>query len=373
MNLDLETLLIASALATVLVTAVFATTAALRHNDEANRAWTASFAAALCVTGLEAIYGDGTMPAIVVAVVDASSVFAVGAMWSGCRLLDGKRRSLMWVPCVVALVVMVPTLTQASTPDLDLSAAIRLGTIGIFAWLTAAELVRGVMQRNLNCRILQLTFFLFGGWYIIGAAISAAATGDGRISRPPAETTVLPFVAAFVVAAICLSALRVERAGNWWSMSTEASRRTNLDVLSADAFRDDARDRIERARLAGNHVGLVLAEIDHLDELNSAFGREAGDRALVHFSGILRTRVPADALVGHLGAGRFVVLVVAPVPSVPLTIVEAVETGLTEATVGDDMMLRVDASFGTSHSADTSATLESLLAKAGVGLERART
>lgn len=373
MDLDLETLLIACALAIVVVTAVFATTAALRHNDEANRAWTASFAAALCATGLGAIYGTGAVPTVVVAVVDASTIFAVGALWAGCRLLDSRPRSYVWVPFVVAVGAMVPTLLQSTTPDLDLSSAIRLGVTGVFAWLTAVELLRGNMRLNLNGRILQVVFFALGAWYIGAAAISFAAAGDGRIERPPMESTALPFVGAFIVAAICLSALRVEQSGNWWSMSADARRRTRIDVLAADAFRDDARDRIDRATRAGGHVALVLAEIDQLDELNSAFGRESGDRALVHFAEILRTRVPADALIGHLGAGRFVVLLVAASTAVPLIVVEAIRTGLTEAPVSDGMELRVNASFGTSHSADTPATFESLLGRADAELDRART
>ncbi|MET0929525.1 MAG: GGDEF domain-containing protein [Aeromicrobium sp.] len=371
MDLELETLLIACALAIVVVTAVFATTAALRHNDEANRAWTASFAAALCATGLEAIYGTGAVPTVVVAVVDASTIFAVGAMWAGCRLLDSRPRSYTWVAFIVAVLAMVPTLLQSPNPDLDLSAAIRLGATGVFSWLTAVELLRGKMRLNLNGRILQVAFFAVGAWYIGAAAISLAAAGDGRIERPALESTALPFVGVFIVAAVCLSALRVEQSGNWWSMSADTRRRTTIDVLTADAFRDDARDRVERATLAGSHVALVLAEIDHLDELNSAFGRESGDRALVHFAEILRTRVSADALLGHLGAGRFVVLLVAASPAVPLVVVDAIRTGLTEASVSEGMELRVSASFGTSHSADTPATFDALLAKAGANLDRA--
>jgi diguanylate cyclase (GGDEF)-like protein len=372
MDLDLETLLITCALAMVCVTAVFATTAALRHNDEANRAWTSAFAAALLATSLEAVYGTSAMPTVVVAVIDASSVFALGAMWSGARLLNNRSRSYVSVPGALALAVAVVTMVQAPVPNLDLGAAIRFGVTGVFAWLTAAEMLRGDMRRNLNGRILQTVFFLLGAWYIGAAALSAAATGDGRIDRPTLESTSLPFVGVFIVAAICLSALRVERTGNWWSMSADARRRTNLDVLAADAFLDDARDRIERATYAGGHVGLVLAEIDHLDELNSAFGRDSGDRALVHFSTILRARVPADALLGHLGAGRFVIIVMAPIPTVPQTVVDAIRTGLTEAPVSEGMELRVDATFGTSHSAGTSATFESMLKKAAMELERVR-
>ena len=369
---DLETLLIDCALAMVVVTIVFATTSAMRHNDEANRSWTASFAAALCVTGLGAIYPSETMPTIVAAVISASSVFALGAMWSGCRLLDQRARSFIWVPFVVGLLVLV-LVVSLPHPDRDLEAAARFAASGVFAWLAAVELLRGGMRLNLNARILQTVFLLLGAWYICAAAISFAAASDGRISRPPTETTSLPLVGVFIVAAICLSALRVERTGNWWSMSADARRRTQLRVLAADAFRDDARDRLERAASAGSHVGLVLAEIDHLDDLNAAFGREAGDRALVHFSGILRGRVPSDALLGHLGAGRFVVLVVSPNPAMPPAVADAIRTGLTEATVGEELELRVDASFGTSHTTDTPPTFEAMLAKADSDLDRART
>jgi diguanylate cyclase (GGDEF)-like protein len=372
MDLDLETLFIARVLPIALVTTVFATTAALRHNDEANRAWTAAFAAALCASGLDAVYAtDGAVPPVVVAATDASTVFALGAMWAGCRLLDGRSRSYIWVAVLAALAVAAPTLGGSSHPDLDLSAALRLGATGLFAWLAATELLRGKMRLNLNGRILQLAFFGLGAWYVTAAALSAAASGGG-IDRPPVESTALPFTAVFLIAAICLSALRVERAGNWWSMSSEARRHTQLELLTSDPFREDASDRIERATLAGGHVALVLAEINDLDELNSAFGRESGDRALTHFAGILRTRVPADALLGHLGAGRFVVLVVASSPEAPLIIVDAIRTGLTETSISDGMELRTDVTFGTSHTVDTPATFESLLAKADVDLTRAR-
>jgi diguanylate cyclase (GGDEF)-like protein len=368
MDLDVETLLIVRVLPITIVAAIFATTAAMRHNDEANRAWTAAFAAALCVSGLDAIYASGgTAPAVVIAAADASTVFAVGAMWSGSRLLHGRTRSHLWVAVAAGAAIAVPPLVQAPDVDLGLSTALRTGAAGTFAWLTATELVRGPMRLNLNARILQLVYFLFGAWYIVLSALSASG-----VRRPAVYATALPLTALFLVSAICLSALRVERAGNWWSMSAEARRRSKLRVLTADAFREDAADRIQRASLAGSHVALVLAEIDDLDELNSAFGREAGDNALVHFSGILRSRVPADALLGHLGAGRFVILVLAASVDTPRTVVDAVRTGLTESTIGEGMELRTDASFGTSHTIHSPASFDSLLGRADAELARAR-
>jgi diguanylate cyclase (GGDEF)-like protein len=368
MDLDLETLLILRVLPMGIVSAIFATTASMRHNDEANRAWTAAFAAALCVTGLDAIFAaDGTTPTIVIAAGDASTVFALGAMWAGCRLLNGRPSSRLWLPLAAAVAVAVPSIAQAADPDPGLSTAMRTGAAGVFAWLTATELLRGPMRLNLNARILQVAYFLFGAWYVVLSALSASG-----VETPGVVSTALPFSSLFLVSAVCLSALRVERAGNWWSMSAEARRRSKLRVLTADAFREDAADRIERANLAGSQVALVLAAIDDLNELNSAFGRQAGDNALVHFSGILRSRVPADALLGHLGAGRFVVLVLATSVDTPHTVVDAIRTGLTESTIGEGMELRTDASFGTSHTIDSPASFDSLLGRADAELARAR-
>lgn len=368
MDLDLETLLMARVLPMTVIAAIFATTSAMRHNDEANRAWTAAFAAALCVVGLDALYAaDGSAPLVVVAASDASTVFAVGALWSGCRLLDGQTRSYIWVAVAAALLVALPTLVQSSVPDLTLSTTLRTAGAGGFAWLAGSELLRGKMRLNLNARILQVTFFAFGAWYVVAAALSAS----GVLQRPDIYSTALPFSGLFLVSAVCLSALRVERAGNWWSMSAEARRRTILGVLAPDALREDAADRIERATLAGRQVALVLAEIQHLDELNSAFGRQAGDSALVHFAGILRTRVPADALIGHLGAGRFVVLTVVSGPDTAPTIVDAIRTGLVESSVGEGMELRTDARFGIGQTTDSLATFDSLIGRADAQLARA--
>lgn len=369
MDIDLSTLLVACALVVATVTAVFTTTAALRHNDESNRAWVAAFAGALCVTGLAAIYGvDGSTPPPVIATIDTSSVFAVGALWSGCRLLDGRRRSLILLVLVVAIGAAMPTALGGERPDLDLSSTVRLGLTGMFAWLAATELMRGPMRTNLNGRILQLTMFVLGGWFVAAAALFAASTDAWR---PTVAGTMLPFTATFVVAAICLSALRVERTGNWWSVSTESRRQSDLPVLAAESFREDGRDRVDRAAMTGHHVGLVLAEISDLDELNSAFGREAGDRALIHFTELLRSHVPASALVGYLGAGRFGVLTASSAPDATGKVVSAIRTGLLDASLDKHMEIRTDARFGTSGSS-VATTFEGLLAEATAALDRAR-
>lgn len=372
MDLDLPTLLTCCALATIAVAAVFSTTVALRHNDEANRAWVAGLAAALCATGLAAIYGiDDSTPVTVVAAIDASTVFALGATWAGFRALDGRARSLVWIALVAALLTALPTLLGTTDVDLDLSATLRLAVTGLMAWMCAIELMRGAMRLNLNSRILQVVLFAFGGWYLAASAVHAAASTP-LSNRPTLESTMLPFTAVFLVVTICASALRVERSGNWWSMNAATARRTNLAVLAPDPFREDARDRVDRAAMTGRHVALILAEIEALDDLNTAFGRETGDAAMMHFTELLRSRVPASALIGHLGAGRFAILSVVTTDDMSANIVAAVRTGLLDTALGKNMEIRIDASFGTSRSGEIPMTFEALLTQAHNDLESSR-
>lgn len=370
MDLDLTTLLVCCTLALLTVGTVFTATVALRHSDSANRAWAAGIAAAVCVMGLTTIYGlDSATPVAVVGVIDATCVFAVGVTWVGYRALDGRSTRLVLLIVLAAALVAAPTVLFGEPADLDMSATLRLGVSGLLAWLCAIELERGRMRMNLNSRIQQLALFVFGGWYLTSSAIIAAADGP-LAQRPTLEAQVLPLTALFIVSALCQTALRVERTGNWWSMNVETTRKSNLGVLTSEQFRNDCRDRLERADLTGRRVSLVLAEIDALEELNTAFGREAGDSAMLHFTQLLRSHVPATALLGHLGAGRFGILTVMTSDDTADNIIASIRTGLLDSRLRDDMEIRIDAIFASANNGDAPASFEGLMQSATAELER---
>jgi diguanylate cyclase (GGDEF)-like protein len=72
-------------------------------------------------------------------------------------------------------------------------------------------------------------------------------------------------------------------------------------------FRDLARAIAYRSRY-GTPVALLLADLDGFKSINDQHGHEAGDRALVHVSGLLREHVRASDSVGRLGGDEFSVL-----------------------------------------------------------------
>ena len=55
-------------------------------------------------------------------------------------------------------------------------------------------------------------------------------------------------------------------------------------------------------------LALVLADVDHLREINDRLGHEAGDEALQKLAGILRVCVDDETLVGRLGDDDFAIL-----------------------------------------------------------------
>ncbi len=72
-------------------------------------------------------------------------------------------------------------------------------------------------------------------------------------------------------------------------------------------FRDLARAVAYRARY-GTPIALLVVDLDDFKPINDEHGHEAGDRALVHVSTLLRNNVRASDSVGRLGGDEFAII-----------------------------------------------------------------
>ncbi len=93
------------------------------------------------------------------------------------------------------------------------------------------------------------------------------------------------------------------------SLSTDAEGVSRVDPLTRlwtrAAIVDILQRELAHARREGSHVGLLLADVDQLRNLNSSHGHEAGDSALRELTRRLRTCLrPYDA-VGRFGGEEF--------------------------------------------------------------------
>ena len=71
------------------------------------------------------------------------------------------------------------------------------------------------------------------------------------------------------------------------------------------ALQDELPDRIERARLAGSPLSVVIFDLDHFKLLNDRHGHDAGDEALRRFAALLRNECREGDLVARMGGEEF--------------------------------------------------------------------
>ncbi|MCW2747661.1 MAG: hypothetical protein JWP10_803 [Nocardioidaceae bacterium] len=372
MTLDIDTLVVVSAVIMIVTCFIFTLTTALRHNDSANRIWSTSFMAAVSAGAFSAVWGlSESAPMASIAAASASIVFSIGALWSGMRAFNG-RSSLLWIVVLAGLGAGATVLSEGPQGDSQSGSLVKFALASVLACLAGAEMRVGATARNLNARILRFVLWAFGLACAVGVGVSlAVGTNESTLPSYLNDRAILVLAVVYVSAAMCLSALRVEKYGTWWSggEAPEKKQHFSLGALTADNFSDAAKDRLSRMALLGGNASIVVAEINDLEEINTAFGRDAGDRALVDFAQILRTHVPVSALIGHLRAGRFAVLSIVSSPEDATAIVSAIQLSLLETTLVSGAGLRIDARFGSADTFTKSANFDQLMQAAAAKLD----
>jgi diguanylate cyclase (GGDEF)-like protein len=89
----------------------------------------------------------------------------------------------------------------------------------------------------------------------------------------------------------------------------EQDRHDPLTTLpDSEAFAVRLATEFSAAASSAKPLALVLADIDHLREVNDRLGHRAGDEVLQRVAGILRARVDDEAMLGRLGDDDFAIL-----------------------------------------------------------------
>lgn len=363
-ELDVNTLYSVATVALIVVATAYAVITALRHNDRANRILCASFIMASTAMAIPSIWGSASAaPALTTSTTLASSVYALALIWSGVRALENKRPWLSLSLLAAAITGVVAYFDDSASAQSDGSLLAFL-LLAIFAGLAGAALYNGSLNANLNSWLLCVSLWLYGVVYTVLAGILTGLRLQGIYSSDflSASVTALLFLSLFLIASICLSALRAERHGAWRSGDGAFDElRSELDAINGTRFKRDVSDRLNRMSHVGGYATLVVAEINNLEELNTAFGHEFGDTAITHFIDVLRAKVPAEALIGHLESGRFAVLAMSRAPEHAHDIASAITTGLLNTDVKPASEIRLGASFGSANTWANPAIYEELL------------
>lgn len=141
-----------------------------------------------------------------------------------------------------------------------------------------------------------------------------------------------------------------------WSFDVAVAAGSGL-VSTTDALSELANRRaftnaidLEHARAArtGRPISIVVLDLDHFKTVNDRFGHPAGDRALRHVAGILRSGCRAADVAARVGGEEFALLLPETDGPAALLIAERVRAAIASSTTPDG--IRITASFGVTES-----------------------
>ncbi|MBJ7332680.1 MAG: diguanylate cyclase, partial [Solirubrobacteraceae bacterium] len=119
-------------------------------------------------------------------------------------------------------------------------------------------------------------------------------------------------------------------------------------LLNRVALQTRANEIALQARVTGERVALIVADLDHFKTINDEHGHAVGDAVLAEVGRRLRTEVGADGAVFRFGGEEFVVLLSSTSPGAAIACAERLRERVRGERVDD---VRVTASLGVSVSA----------------------
>lgn len=372
MPLDQLTLLAVSGVIAVLCGMSFVLNTAFSRSDATGRIWSVGFIAGILGAISLTIYAMSPTTWIALIIGNAALPVALGSMWSGARLFNGRTSRFGVVVVVGALVALAVIVRGPDAGGWAGAVEFNLG-VAALALCAALEMFSRRLKRNVNGRIASVVFWLVGGFY---AARTVALIVDGHdgtffTSVFGSATVTFANTVLLVTLSIALATLRAERAGDAVGDFTEGIH-SAAGVLSAAAFVQAAADHLDRAEHASGGpmpLALIGADIDNLPEFNIAFGRAAGDQAIARFAATLRRTAPPMSVIGHPAAGRFLILAEAATRAEARAIAARLQISLVDTPLESDGQIRFTASFSVAHTTDHTHDLGTLTAAVTHGVE----
>lgn len=132
----------------------------------------------------------------------------------------------------------------------------------------------------------------------------------------------------------------------------------------------------ELAHMQGNDgpaAALLMFDLDHFKSINDRWGHAVGDRALVHFSAILRGALRKSDIVGRVGGEEFAVVLVAADMNQAQSFARQVQQRLADAPLmEDDCSIALTTSIGIAAMIATDASVDIALSLSDIALYRAK-
>jgi diguanylate cyclase (GGDEF)-like protein len=347
MTLDIPSLLLIAGFVIILCGVSFILNTAMRRNDASGRLWSISFIAGMLTALSFSVWSIAPHLWWVLAIGNTAYISSVGAIWSGSRAFNG-RPSLIWIPLSGSVAVFVLTCLEGPDAGIWTGSTALFAGIAIFAGLGGAETMRSRMRRNLNARILSFCLWIVAAYYVLRAAIFVTMGPESVIFQSYFSTQVTTIITILLVllGTISMSILQAERSGARALGDVTVGVHSVVGVLSAASFMQQWADWVERSSFHGERLAMIAMDVDNLPQMNTAFGRSFGDTAIRSVAQIVRHHAPTCGLLGHVGAGRFVIVSVVSTAAEAEQLAITLQTALVDEPIDPQQSLRATASFG---------------------------
>jgi diguanylate cyclase (GGDEF)-like protein len=201
----------------------------------------------------------------------------------------------------------------------------------------AAIVLAGAIYRLVNYGLVVIAIVMDNRDQPAGRALGpasdqliiAAAIGLGYVYALVAVTR--PWTLVFVL--VLIIGLHLGLLLPQFQQAARTDRRTQL--ADPSWWHEVAERELDRARRLGDHVGLLLLDLDHFKQINDRFGHLAGDAVLRAVADAVRGCVRGHDrdLVGRWGGEEFVVLLPGLDPAGLTAVAERIRTTIAAVTV----------------------------------------
>jgi len=230
---------------------------------------------------------------------------ALAMNWTAMRTFAGRRPYLPGLVAGALLwggLCLVPAFYSSLTARLLLASALTV----IYTALAMFELWRSRLQISVSLRPAIGLMMFHVAFYLLRMVVDR-----GQPFGDPEAVSFFAFVIfetllyAIGISFVTLAMVR-ERAEQQYRHASLSDPLTGIG--NRRSFIDAGQALLQRGRLRGEPVALLLCDLDFFKRLNDTFGHQAGDRALVDFGQVIARRMRRQDVFGRIGGEEFACL-----------------------------------------------------------------
>jgi diguanylate cyclase (GGDEF)-like protein len=213
-------------------------------------------------------------------------------VFSGATILLGTQAAIAVLALGMPTYPGLPRATWAGFADLAVVAA----ALGL-RWLLNYGLVVGaILISSPNTRLAQVLENFHEQSQEIGAYAFGLLAAALAVTNPP------------LLLAVVVGVVAVHRGLLLHQYRTAARTDAKTGFFNLEWWFSAARQALDRARVHGTTLAVLIADLDHFKQVNDTYGHVGGDRALEAAAQALRAEVRDYDLVGRWGGEEFAVL-----------------------------------------------------------------